>query len=164
MSKKDIKWLSIFIVALFFIHFLIPQKNAQNKGIILNNQSIEISTGAKIEFPQRNKWSVALFWSTQCGACLNELQILYQHLKHHTKENSFEIYALSINDSHKSILQFAQSNINLFPHAPAPQNLLQKLSISMIPALFFINPEGKIMHQHQGILTYEDIKEIILKQ
>ena len=102
-----------------------------------------------------------LFWLPKSNSCQKQLQILEETK---TKlQKKIKIYGVSIgNIPSDELNKIKKENSITYPLViDREAKLSEKLLISAIPTMIFINSEGTIVEEHVGLMNKEDLERTI---
>lgn len=128
-----------------FINILQPDSSAQNT---FNNQSL------------MGHVSLVNFWATWCEACHAEHALLMKlHEQYH-----FPIYGIAYKDSEEEVKSILERDGNPYTMVGLDHdgNTAVDFGVYATPETFMVNPQGKIIYQHIGMLNEEVINNEIL--
>jgi thiol-disulfide isomerase/thioredoxin len=100
----------------------------------------------------RGKVVLLNFWATWCGPCREEIPMLVALQDHY--RDYLVIVGLSVDERPaEDVKAFAtQFKVN-YPIAMAPRDLQEAFGgVSAVPSTFVVDPEGRIVQRHLGIL------------
>lgn len=129
---------------------LTPEERLAKVGTVVANFELKRLLGEKGETVKlsdfRGKTVVLEFWATWCGPCLRkipELSAFYEKIK---DDPNIVLLAISLDDEETQAVEFLQKRdlpwIQL--HAAWPSPLTDSLGFEGIPAMFVLDPEGRI--------------------
>ena len=104
------------------------------------------------------------FWATWCAACISELPYVKKTYEtYHDK--GFEIIAISLDRNKKDLIKFIEDNKLPWPQCfdeGQAEPFSSKYGISLIPATFLINQQGKIVATNlQGTQLESKVAELL---
>jgi len=109
--------------------------------------------GDSVRFPidYRGKYVLLDFWSTSCPHCIDDIRNVYKDLYRKYAGDKFEIIGIA-DDPKSKVDRFISQNLIAWTMIPAPKSYIQELyKIDAYPALYFINPEGRIISKGQEL-------------
>lgn len=110
----------------------------------------------------RGQWVLVNFWATWCPPCVRELPLLNQV---NQQDNKIKVIAINQEKIDLNKLQkFVQESQLSFPVIPReyhPSLLFQQLPVRGLPTTYFLDPQGRVRHKHEGEITQRDIEQII---
>lgn len=106
----------------------------------------------------RGKWVFISYWATWCPPCVDEIDALNQFYRQHQQDN-VALFAVNYDGvSKKEQLASAETYGLEYPSLiENPANSLKLADIRSLPALFVLNPEGKLHDTHYGGLTLQKL-------
>jgi len=128
----------------------------------LPNLTLKTDTGQKINFSKDiNNKTILLFWLPKSNSCQKQLQILEETKTKLQKE--IKVYGVSIgNIPSDELNKIKKENSITYPLViDREAKLSEKLLISAIPTMIFINSEGTIVEEHVGLMNKEDLERTI---
>jgi peroxiredoxin len=98
---------------------------------------------------------IVSFWASWCAPCRMEMPVLRSfYEKYHDGPNSFELLAISIDDSAAPARAFATSSKIPFPVLlDISKETADAYQVDGIPTLFVIDKSGKVIFGHSGFDT-----------
>ena len=98
----------------------------------------------------RGKVVILDFWATWCGPCRKSLPALQTYYE--KKQQNVEVFCVNVfeRDGGRSVEPFWKQNGYPMPVLLGTQEVAQHYSVSSIPTLLVIGPEGRINYRHQG--------------
>jgi thiol-disulfide isomerase/thioredoxin len=92
------------------------------------------------------------FWATWCGPCREEIPMLVALQSHY--RDRLTVVGVSIDDRPVDEVKAAAAGFKInYPVVMSTRDLERALGgISAVPATFVVNPEGKIVQRHVGLL------------
>jgi|GEM_PF-317285 len=136
-------------------------KGSQSRFVAVDNSEItNISEwtatqldGSPVSFAsEKGKVSVLVYWATWCSPCVEEISDLIALRNHFSREN-VSIIGISVDSEKKDLKPFVEaSGINYAIARQTPT--LEKAfgPVRYIPTMFIIDKEGRVRHQHTGIV------------
>ncbi len=98
------------------------------------------------------------FWGTWCPPCRKEIPDLIR-LYDEYKDKGVEILGLALNDTPHKVKAFSEQNNMDWVLLVADRAIAVKYNIRSVPMTFFIDRDGKIVEQYQGLRSYESLKK-----
>jgi thiol-disulfide isomerase/thioredoxin len=100
----------------------------------------------------RGKVVLMNFWATWCGPCREEIPMLVALQEHY--KDKLVVVGVSIDERPASeVKEFAAGFFVNYPIAMAPKGMGEAFGgISAVPSTFVVNPEGRIVQRHVGML------------
>ena len=142
------KWL----VGLIFCCLAMPAMASENWSLVdTAGHAVRLS-----DF--RGKWLMVNFWATWCPPCLAEIP----GLNDLRRENIAVVgIAVSYADQ-KEVLDFIRQKNIAYPVVLGNEDVASLFGgIDSLPTSFLYSPEGKLVGQHQGPLTPEEVGRFI---
>jgi len=95
---------------------------------------------------------VVSFWASWCGPCRLELPALAKfYQRHQADANRFEVLAISSDEDPRDALKFVTKAKLPFPVLMDSTSLVgEKYGASVIPMMFIIDENGKVIYGHSG--------------
>jgi len=121
------------------------------------------------EYVGKDKWVVVNVWSSACKFCRHELPDLTDFYDSHGKKDAMvlgiaidlETFGYPDEDTVKNFLQdYFIDYPNLFASADQAAKFIGA-PITSIPISFFYNPEGKLIGHWSGIISRDQLENII---
>jgi thiol-disulfide isomerase/thioredoxin len=127
------------------------------------------SKETKTNLSQEDGYRVIDFWASWCQSCktnLERLEPLQKKLNH--KQSSHQVYAVSVDESTDEAKSFFDvdapgsklKSIKKNAWLDTNQLLSNQLKFEGVPYLVVVDPKGKIVMKHNGVLEKSDIKKI----
>ncbi len=145
--------LVVFIAASGFgLNAQVPQcklTDLDNKTVITS----DISESGKV--------TIISFFALWCKPCLRELEAIHQVYPEWEDELDFEFIAVSIDDAQdrNKVQSLANGSGWEFPVWLDPTGEFKRaMNVSVIPAIFIIDKEGKIAYNHTGYVAGSEEK------
>lgn len=169
MRRKLILWLPFVLVAVLFVLFYAGLENPGDRIIASNmvGQPLpEFSTGPAM--PDQPGTSTGDFsdgkprllnvFASWCVPCVREIPVLAR-----LKGQGVEIAAIAVHDNRPAIADFLARNGNPYTRIGLDEGGRAQLAFgsSGVPETFVVDGTGKIVHQHIGVVTDEDIPQIL---
>ncbi len=108
----------------------------------------------------RGKWVLVNFWATWCPPCLAEIPDLSKMGKEGKK-----IAVIGIAVSYRSqeeVLDFMKKHAIPYPVVLGSEDIASSFGgIESLPTSFLYSPDGKLVGQHEGPLTQDEIENFL---
>ncbi|MBI2082146.1 MAG: redoxin domain-containing protein [Deltaproteobacteria bacterium] len=162
--KKALIFFGILIPSLFLLYFSLTRNPRELPSSLVNKPAplFELVSleGEKISLTSMKGKSVVLnFWSTWCGPCLGEHQLIRQAMKA-SSDSKILFYSILYEDTPENAKGF------LAEYGKAAPVLIDEglrtaidYGVSGVPETFFIDANGIILYKHAGMLTPEILFE-----
>ncbi|MBJ6610103.1 MAG: TlpA family protein disulfide reductase [Candidatus Thiothrix moscowensis] len=126
------------------------------------NFSFKDIDGQQHQFSEyRGKWVIVNYWATYCGPCVAELPALNSIARRYKDE----VVVLGMEAGETSVdelKQFAEQRRISYTVAPTQDSTMFALGLIYgVPTTFIINPEGKIVDTHMGVVTVSQLQNYI---
>lgn len=152
MVKTIASALSFVSILLFVLLLNSPQSFAQNQ-IDLKTDWPEVSLNQKsVSELIEGKYDVYVvdFWASWCEPCLESLPYYMSELKKQ-KLNRWALVAINMDTDKQSALDFLKKlNIDSWVLQDTQKKLANKLGVTSLPSLFFINSKGEVLKKELG--------------
>ncbi|MGV6809851.1 MAG: TlpA disulfide reductase family protein [bacterium] len=107
----------------------------------------------------RGKWVLVNYWATFCGPCKMEVS----HLNKIKRSYNNEVAIIGLeagSSSDAKVREFMQNNGMRFTVAPTQLSIAKQPlgPVPKLPTTFIVDPQGKVVKAHTGILTENQIK------
>ena len=112
------------------------------------------------------QWLVVNFWSVSCPPCFQEMPELAR-LYTRPDSDSFELIGVAMPyDRPDMILETQQRKQLPYPLAIDIKGEVNRAFgiVQVVPTSFLLNPDGDIVWQHAGIVTYDALKKELVDQ
>lgn len=164
IMKKPLIFLTILLPSLFLLYFSLTRNPRELPSALLGkpapNFELTSLEGESISLEKlKGKPVVLNFWSTWCGPCLGEHQLMQQAMKSFANSDIL-FYSILYEDSPKNAESF------LAEYGKAAPVLIDETlrtaidyGVSGVPETFFIKRDGTIAYKHAGMLTSEVLFE-----
>jgi len=122
----------------------------------------KVDTPAVIELISSGKGKITIvnFWASWCPPCREEMPELKKVRDAYTQDQVL-LLGISIDENAKSAEE-AVTNFGLnYPAYLAEQDVYATFGIQSIPRLLIYDAESKLIVDHVGPVTYEDLKKFI---
>lgn len=158
---------SLLIVLLAFLSFNMQAEVPQCKLTDLNNRTVVTS-----DISESGKVTVISFFALWCKPCLRELSAIHQVYPDWEDEVDFDFIAVSIDaaQDRNKVQSLANGSGWEFSVWLDPAGEFKRaMNVSMIPAIFIVDKEGKIAYSHTGYVDgseaklFEKVKELASK-
>jgi thiol-disulfide isomerase/thioredoxin len=100
----------------------------------------------------RGKFVILDFWATWCGPCKMAMPGM-QKLHERFKDKPVVVYGMNCWERMPDPMSYVKSKNFTYPQLLKTDQVAAKYGVSGIPAIFVINPEGKIVHQIRGYIA-----------
>lgn len=99
-------------------------------------------------------------FASWCVPCIAEIPVLIQ-----IQQKGIEIDGIAVHDSADALQKFLSDNGNPYSRIGADMNSRTQIALGSagVPETFVVNGQGKIVHQHIGVITPKDVPEVIAK-
>ena len=123
------------------------------------------------EYLGRGKWTVVNIWATGCPYCREELDALIDFHERH-RDRDATVLGLTVQwpgfgyPDREDVYYFALDFMISYPLLLVDREVSGRLigkPVNMIPLTFFYNPEGKLVHRINGMVT-EDMLEAVIRK
>ncbi|MHB1100714.1 MAG: TlpA family protein disulfide reductase [Burkholderiales bacterium] len=108
----------------------------------------------------KGKWVLVNFWATWCPPCLAEIPDLIG-----MRRKGTDVAVVGIAVSYRNpeeVLDFARKKGITYPIVLGNEDIASKFGgIDSLPTSFLYSPEGKLVGQHEGPLTQNEIRDFI---
>ena len=105
----------------------------------------------------RGTWLLVNFWSVSCPPCFQEMPALTR-LHTELKSDNFSIIGIAMPyDRPDMIVETSHREQLSYPVAIDIQGIVTQAfaPITVIPSSYLVNPDGEIVWQHTGVITYD---------
>ncbi len=117
----------------------------------------------------KGKWVIVNIWATACPYCRDELFDLTDFHDRHNKQAAMVIgltldYPSFGYPDKDELVNYAMEYFIDYPLLMVDQKLASKVigkPVDMIPLTFFYNPEGKLVHRINGVVTEKMLEQVI---
>jgi len=116
---------------------------------------------------QKGKLVLLVFWASWCNPCRQEIPVLNELYKKYSRQNKLEIFAINTGENINQIEKIKNEKNILYPiMIDHNGELSNKFKITSIPALVFIDKEGKIIKINFGYSFFlkNEVKSLINKK
>jgi thiol-disulfide isomerase/thioredoxin len=100
----------------------------------------------------RGKFVVLDFWATWCGPCRMAMPGM-QKLHERFKDKPVIVYGMNCWERNPNPMDFIKTQNYTYPQLLKADKVAAAYGVNSIPAIFVINPEGKIVHQIRGYMA-----------
>lgn len=109
----------------------------------------------------KGKVVLVQFWATWCPTCVGEMPDLERlRTKYHGK--GFELLALSLDDSEKTVRSFMKANRYDFPAALATRRDFDAYGpVMATPTFYLVDKRGVLLQRVVGGLDYDKLEKVI---
>ena len=102
------------------------------------------------------------FWASWCGPCtieMPDIQKLYNEIK---KNDDVVILTINVGESRNEVAKYIRQNDYSFEVlTDTTMAIFASYDTSYIPLSVFIDEEGNIISEHNGVLTYAQMKDAL---
>ncbi|MBI2982320.1 MAG: redoxin domain-containing protein [Deltaproteobacteria bacterium] len=156
--KKSLVFLGILLPSLFLLYFSLTRNPRELPSALLGKPAphFELTSleGESVSLDRlKGKPVVLNFWSTWCGPCLGEHQLIRKAMKS-SADSDILFYSILYEDSPENAKRF------LAEYGEAAPVLIDgelrtaiDYGVSGVPETFFIKRDGTIAYKHAGMLT-----------
>ncbi|MBF0491171.1 MAG: TlpA family protein disulfide reductase [Deltaproteobacteria bacterium] len=160
--KKLLIFLAIFVPTIALLYFSLQRDPRDLPSVILEKKAsaFELTSldGKKISLEMaRGKPLILNFWSTWCGPCAAEYNLLKQAYERLSPQG-VAFYSILYEDTPENAKKF------ITQYGPGVPILLDPglktaidYGVSGVPETFFIDAQGRVRYKHAGILSSEII-------
>jgi peroxiredoxin len=115
----------------------------------------------------KGKVVVLNFWATWCGPCNMETPWLVD-LREQYHKQGFEIIGISVDSlddyDPAEVSAFIKEHKVNYPIAMATKEVVNTFGpVSGLPTTIVIDRQGKIKYRHRGLISFDDLKEKVIK-
>lgn len=100
------------------------------------------------------------FWATWCGPCRKEFPDL-ERLRKQTSRSELEMISVSLDFDGDMLRDYLRDNPLPYPTYLADQRLMSDLKLDAIPKTWIFAPDGTMIQNHDGPLTYEALRAVV---
>ena len=106
----------------------------------------------------KGKWVLVNFWATWCPPCLAELPDLAK-----MKDEKIAVVGIAVSYRNpEEVLDFVRKKGIPYPIVLGNEDIASKFGgIDSLPTSFLYSPEGRLVGQHEGPLTQNEIRDFI---
>lgn len=125
---------------------------------------VDGQTGKMSDF--RGKWLFLNFWSISCPPCYREMPDLVK-LYNEFRGDNFELIGVAMSYDRPDLVIDTKKKHQLnYPVSLDLNNEINQLfgPHEMIPTTLLLAPDGKVKKKHVGLVTYEQLKTMLLEQ
>lgn len=168
-AKKNLSkfafWVLPLTIPLFLVlcWFLFTKPTIQPPKIddVASDFAVKTLAGSSFQLSShRGRWVIIDFWSTWCGPCVEMLPVL-QQFSQETKTKNVELIAIEIR-ADKEKAKELQGQLHLsFPIGLDETGIASDYQVSVVPAMFVIDPQGRIRLTLEGGHTISELRDII---
>jgi peroxiredoxin len=150
------KKLIVTILSIFAVHAAMAQmpnvKVENAKGEVINTSTL---LDAK-------KPMILSFWSTTCKPCIQELDAINDQLADWLEEADFQVVAVSVDDVRSSgkakSLATGRGWDSFAVLYDKNQELKRAMNVNLLPHVFVLDADGKVVHSHTSYLPGSEIE------
>lgn len=171
MKRKFIIWLplavTIAMFATFFVNLMNPSERVIASRIVGQMvpafeavAAIEGQAGTKSSEYADGKPRLLNVFASWCGPCVAEVPVLQK-----LKAMGVEINGVAVHDRSEDLARFLDANGNPYTRVGLDQDGRAQMAFGSagVPETFVIDGSGRIIHQHIGVVTEEDIPVLLAK-
>jgi cytochrome c biogenesis protein CcmG/thiol:disulfide interchange protein DsbE len=171
MTRKWIFWLPLLLTVGLFITFLVALVQPSDRTIVsqLVGQPLPAfeapaampdQPGTRSQDYADGKPRLLNVFASWCGPCVEEIPILLQ-----LQAMGVEINGVAIHDRPEDLARFFAQNGNPYARVGLDQGGRAQMSFGSagVPETFIIDGNGRVVDQHIGVITQEDIPDILAK-
>lgn len=130
----------------------VPAPDFKLKDLKGNEVSLNDYKGKKVFL---NFWAS---WCPPCRAEMPDMEKLYQE----TKDSDLVILAVNLGEDRATASKFVRDNkLNFSILLDDTRAISMRYNVAFIPTSFFIDKDGNISSRHEGILTLDQMKELV---
>lgn len=170
MTRKLLLWLPFALVVLLFMVFYIGLRKPDDHVIasqVIGQKLPEFTSApgvpgqpgvASSEFSD-GKARVLNVFASWCVPCAQEAPMLMR-----LKDMGVEINGIAVHDTQENLANFLLQNGN--PYARVGLDEAGRVQMAFgsagVPETFVVDGQGKILHQHVGVITEDDIPKLLV--
>lgn len=169
MKGKLLLWLPFAIVVALFVAFYIGLKNPDDHVIASQMvgqplpefaaaPAIPGQPGAATADFRDGKPRLLNIFASWCVPCIQEIPVLLR-----LQQMGAEIDGLAVHDSTPELQKFLAANGNPYTRIGLDENGKAQIAFGSagVPETFVVDGSGKILYQHIGVVTEEDMPKLI---
>ena len=171
MMRKPLLWLPMVLGLGLFVLFYLGLENPGQRIInsnVIGRELPEFSTQVAVEGVEPvssenlrdGKPRLVNVFASWCAPCIQEIPVLLR-----LRAQGIEIDGIAVHDRPADISRFLAENGNPYRRIGLDNEGRSQLEIgsSGVPETFVIDREGRIVYQHIGIVTEQDIPDILAR-
>ncbi|MBN2646685.1 MAG: TlpA family protein disulfide reductase [Thiotrichales bacterium] len=121
------------------------------------SSSVQAQTAPSLS-PYQGQWVYLDFWASWCAPCKASFPFM-NDLQRQLQNQNFTVVAVNLDEDLSAAKQFLEQTTAGFPVLYDPEGRLPtQFSVQAMPTSFLLNPQGKIVWQHQGFLPKDAAK------
>lgn len=149
------------ILALFFVLAALPLSAQDLPSVKVKD--LEGNTVDTKTFLAEKKPVIISFWATWCKPCLRELDAINEVYEEWREETGVTLYAVSVNegsDAHKAKPVAHAHDWQFEVLLDSNLDFKRAMNVAMVPAVFVLSGDGKIIYQSTGYVDGSESKII----
>jgi len=169
MSRKLILWLPFALMAALFAAFYLGRRNPGDHVIasqMVGQQVPEFAAGPA--FPEQpgaastdfrdGKPRLLNIFASWCVPCVAEVPMLME-----LKASGAEVVGIAVHDNSTDLAKVLAANGNPYSRIGLDQNGKAQIAFGSagVPETFVVDGSGKIIYQHIGVVTAEDMPKLL---
>jgi cytochrome c biogenesis protein CcmG, thiol:disulfide interchange protein DsbE len=171
MNRKAIIWLPLALAFALFAAFFISLKNPTDHVIasqmvgkplpeFVGVAAFPGQPGAATADYKDGKPRLLNIFASWCVPCVQEIPILVQ-----MKAMGVEVDGLAVHDNAPALAKFLADNGNPYTRIGLDQDGRGQIAFGSagVPETFVVDGQGKILEQHIGVVTAEDVPKLMAK-
>jgi thiol-disulfide isomerase/thioredoxin len=158
-SRRGLLLLGAIALAVLWLN-RITQRSAIEVGGSLGDVRGELSDGSAFKLDAERGHVVVLnFWASWCGPCRHEVPALRR-----LQREGARVIGLSIEDLPLAKVTQNASSLGIdYPVGPAPDGLVDRLRVHMVPTTCVIDKGGLVSMVEAGEASYEELRAAVAK-
>jgi len=113
----------------------------------------------------KGKWVVVNYWATWCAPCVKEIPDLIEFHDKHQNKDAVVIGVNMEETSDENVRKFlARFKVNYPMLLAEPDSRSPLGEIKGLPTTFIVSPDGNVVHQELGRVTYAELEDIIRRK
>ncbi|MCB2048227.1 MAG: DsbE family thiol:disulfide interchange protein [Novosphingobium sp.] len=169
MSRKLLLWLPFALVFVLFAVFWLGLKNPDDRIIASNMVGKPLPEfSARAAMPDRPGVTSADFtdgkprllnvFASWCVPCVREVPVLLR-----MQQQGVEIVGVAVHDSSPALATFLAQNGNPYDRIGLDEGGRAQIEFgsSGVPETFVVDGKGRIVHQHIGVVTEQDVPQLL---
>lgn len=171
MKRKLIVWLPLAVTVALFATFFVGLMRPSDRTIasqIVGQQlppfdataAVAGQAGTKNTDYADGKPRLLNVFASWCGPCVAEIPVLMK-----LKAMGVEINGVAVHDRSEDLARFLAENGNPYARIGLDQGGQAQMAFGSagVPETFVVDGKGRILHQHIGIVTEDDIPVLLAK-